>query len=296
MPYVPLNVVLDRMLPVNGTVNLPYPSGRNEGYFFSGFNHTMSIDGAFFRCPRDFIISTQPDRIVMTWRGGFAIPTGAILNIQLEAPGGDFHFDQRTGVTVQNMVSAPLYLVNLGSPNASLPEFYVAKTTSASPKAFKIANIASDCARNVVIHSDQDNAHCAFTIEGEDLYGRGMLERMGGPEENHPAEGNKAFFKVHRITPSHPCNGNVWIGTGNKLGLPTFLPAPGYLLREIINGLAVNGGTVVSGETRPPAATTGDCRGTYTPPEDIPLNGKNSVHLLLSLPNPGNIGYPDYTG
>jgi hypothetical protein len=296
MPYVPLNVVLDRMLPVNGTVNLPYPNGRNEGYFFSGFNHTMSIDGAFFRCPRDFIISTQPDRIVMTWRGEFAIPSGAILNIQLEAPGGDFHFDQRTGVTVQCMVSAPLFLVNLSAPLAMQEEFFVTKVASPATKAFRINQNNSDCPRNILVHSDQDNEHCTFTIEGEDLYGRGMLERVSGPSEGNPSVGNKAFHKIHRITPSHPCNGNIWIGTGDKLGLPTFLPSPGYLIREIINGLAVTGGMIVSGETRPPSATTGDCRGTYTPPEDIILNGKHSVHLLLSLPNPGNIGFPDYTG
>jgi hypothetical protein len=138
------------------------------------------------------------------------------------------------------------------------------------------------------------NESATFTIEGEDLYQRTMIEKISAIPGK--TEGKKAFTKIHRITSNHPCTGHVLIGTGNKLGLPVFLPLAGYLIREIINGEGITGGIVVAGETAYPTATTGDRRGTYSPPETLAPNGKRNIHLLLSLLAPGNIGIPDYAG
>jgi hypothetical protein len=295
MPFVPVNVVLDRPLHANAMINIPYPSGKTEGYFFAGYNHTMSIDGAFFRCPRDFIISTSTDYLVLTWRGDTPIPSGTLLNIQMDAPGGDFYLDQRTGVTVQNMVMCGTYLVNLGSPNASEPEWFVSSAEISASQSLKLINQIPDCPRNIMINSSKDNSHCTFTIEGEDVYARGMLEKIQGPS-SETTHGNKAFHKIHKITSSHPCNGKISIGTGNRIGLPMYLPSPGFLMREMISGITHTTGTILCGEKLPPSAITGDCRGTYTPYEETMLNGKNSFYLMFALPNPGNIGMPDYTG
>ena len=294
MPYVPINIVLDRMLPSGGALNLAYPEGKNEGHLFSGFNHTLTVEGSFFRCPRDFIINTQPDRIIFTWRGDFALPAGTLMNVQLEAPGGDFYFDPRNGVTVSNMVVSPMFMVNLAAPHAPAADFYYFGGIDHT-KPVKLLHNQPDCARNVVVQCEADNSHTHITVEGEDLYFRSMLEKIQGPADG-VAVGNKAFSRITKITATHPCNGNISIGTGTKIGLPVFVPAPGFLMREVINGNAVTGGTIVKGETLLPTATSGDCRGTYTPPAGTSMDGKTTIHLLFSLPNPGNIGMFDYAG
>jgi hypothetical protein len=56
----------------------------------------------------------------------------------------------------------------------------------------------------------------------------------------------------------------------------------------------VDGGLIIAGSDEVPDATTGDRRGTYTPPSSVVMDGKKAIYLLLSLPNPGNIGIPDY--
>ncbi|MGB1540340.1 MAG: hypothetical protein ACPG80_05220, partial [Rickettsiales bacterium] len=145
--------------------------------------------------------------------------------------------------------------------------------------------------------STQDNSHCTFRIEGQDIYGRNMIEDITGPTaEAGRSDGNKAFSKISRISVSGDCYGEISVGSGSKLGLPVFLPGPGFVIREMLNGVGTTGGVIVAGETRFPSATTSDVRGTYTPPRPQELDGRTAVHLLLSLPSPGNIGLPDYTG
>lgn len=295
MPYVAFNLVLDKPLPMNGTLSMPYPADKNEGHFFSAINHTMSAGASFFRAPRDFIITTQPDRIVLTWRGQNTIPSGTIINLQLEEPCGEFYRDLKQGLVVPNLVESRMFLINLTAPRLSYPDYYVTTTNIPEPRLLPLINNEVTTPRNVVIHSTSNNVHCEFTIEGEDIFKREMVEVINGPNTG-VSQGNKAFTRIHRIKANQSCQGEVSIGIGNKLGLPVFLPGPGYVISEIINGQRVYGGTITSGERNVPGPRTGDTRGTYTPPDNFPLNGKNTIHLLVSLPNPGNIGMPDYRG
>lgn len=295
MAYSLMNFVLEKPLHSKGTITLPYPEGKNAGHFFGGINHTLSIDGVFFRSPRDFALFTQQDKIVFTWSGPFSLPVGALLHLQAEMPGGDFYFDPKIGVAITNMVSCPLFMVNLTSPLAE-NEYYCVPPTPVEERQVLIqANTHLHTPRNIIIYSDSDNSHAAFNVVGEDLYNRPMLEKHVLSADGISV-GKKAFSVIHRITSTHSCTGNVWVGTGSALGLPVYLPMPGYLIREIINGEQVTGGTILAAETAFPTATTGDRRGTYTPPPSIVLNGQHSIQLLLSLLAPGNIGLPDYAG
>ncbi len=295
MPFAPMNVILKSALEPKGTLSMPYPEGRNEGHFFGGVNHTLSIEGNFFRSPRDFTLLIQHDRILFTWHGGFVLPAGTLLNIQAEIPGGDYYFDPKIGVTVLNMVHSPMFMVNLASPADAESNYWVEPANAAEGQPLTLVRTQIVTPRNVVVHSKTDNSHATFTIEGEDLYRRSMIEKITAPNAGK-TEGKKAFAQIRRITSSHALKGEISIGSGNKLGLPVYLPSPGYLLREIIDGLAITGGTIIAGENDVPSAITGDRRGTYTPPASVTLNGKHSIHLLLSLLAPGNIGIPDYAG
>lgn len=296
MAYAAVNFILEQSVPSGSSISVPYPPGKNEASFFSAMNHNATIESNFYRCPRDFIIDTQPDRIVFTWRGSFTIPAGTLINLQLEEPCGDFYRDLRNGITVLNMCHSQLFLINLSTPEKPHPEYIVKSNAITATKSLPLVNQWLSVARNLTIHSQDDNAHCSFTIEGEDLYGRPMVESIRGPASGVSA-GKKSFTRILRVTPSHPCNGMISIGTGDRLGLPVFLPGPAFVMREIVNGEEVKGGMIVRGETdMVSTATTGDRRGTYTPPQGVEMNGRNTIQLLVSLPNPSNIGSTDYAG
>ena len=297
MPYVPINLITDHDVKNGDTLSIPYPRGKNEGSFFSAINHTMGIDGQFYICPRDFIVTMRKDHIALHWHGPHNIKKKTLLNIQLEEPGGDFYFDPRRGTTILNMVQSSMYLVNLGGPRVENANLYVRSTNIDAPGNLAFSGENPYTARNVVVHSTQDNSDCIFRISGIDIYGRPMTEDIKGPSaESGRRDGNKAFSKLTNIHIDKACHGEISIGSGSKFGMPVFLPAAGFVIREMMNGSSVSGGVIVSGETTYPTATTGDTRGTYMPPRPHELDGRTALHLLVSLPSPGNIGLPDYAG
>lgn len=297
MPYVPINLILDRDVPRGDTINIPYPRGKNEGSFFSAINHNMGIDGQFYICPKDFIVTMRKDHIALHWHSTHDLRKGMLLNVQLEEPGGDFYFDQKRGTTILNMVQSSMYMVNLGGPRVENANLYVRSMQIRAEKELVVSGEQPFTARNAVVHSTQDNTDCVFRIIGSDLYGRPMVEDIQGPSaEAGRADGNKAFTKITRILVKGDCHGEISVGSGSRFGLPVFLPGPGFVMREMMNGSAVTGGIIAAGETRFPTATTGDTRGTYMPPRPHELDGRTAIHLLLSLPSPGNIGLPDFAG
>ncbi|MBN8531999.1 MAG: hypothetical protein J0L97_09100 [Alphaproteobacteria bacterium] len=295
MPLVVLNALLERKLNYGESIALPYPVGKNEGSFFGGANHTLGIEGRFYRSPRDFLVATQPDRIQFTWVKKVPLPRGTILNLQLEEPGTDYYYDPRTGVTVHNMVPAHHYLVNLAAPKDKQAEHYARQAQPNARGDIPLAQLHPDTPRNVTISSTADDAKRVFRIEGEDPYFRSMVEEIDGVAGG-VAYGRKAFAKVFAVTADGPCQGRISVGFGNRLGLPVYLPSPGLVMRVLLSGHEVIGGTIVPGDTGLATARSGDRRGTYLPPEDVALDGAKSLQLLLCLPNPGNIGAPDYAG
>lgn len=295
MPYVPVNVILDKRLTPNATITIPYPPNKTEGSFFGTFNHTMGVEDRFFRSPLDFIVIPHPDRLVMQWRSNVAIEQGTLIHLQLEELGTDFFFDQKTGVTVKGMVPSPTFMINLGTPIQEDPDYLLSPSIINSAGSLPLKTQQPDVGRTITITSTGDDSDCLFRIEGDDPYQRTMIEEIMGPN-NGMVEGKKAFFKISRIIVSRACKGEVSIGIGRKLGLPVFLPVPGYVLDEVYNGQDIVGGEVLSGEVGIPSPTGGDRRGTYSPPRELTLDGKKALFLLVSLPNPGNIGSPDFDG
>jgi hypothetical protein len=295
MPYVKLNTVLKQDLSPNDKMELKYPEGVTQGSFFGASDHTLGIESRFFRAPKDFIVIPTQENIVVQWTSNLKVPAGALMHFQFQEQGGDYYTDNRTGVTVKGMVQSPTFLVNLGSVTEKDQNFYVQSAEVPSAGRMLLSNNKPDVARNLIIHSTADESAAIFTIEGEDVYLRPMIEQIKGPSTGI-INGKKAFAKINKISISTASKGSVSIGTGNRLGLPVFIPGQGYILQEMINGMPINGGMVVSGELNVPTATTGDRRGTYSPPPSVQLNGRDTIQLFLILPNPGNIGTPDFAG
>jgi len=294
MPYVRVNTILKEDLRPNSKIEVAYPENVTEGSFFGSIDHTLGIESRFFRSPKDFIIIPTSDNLVIHWTANVNVPAGALLHFQLQEQGGEYYTDTRSGTTVRGMVEAKTFLVNLGSVKDRDAVFYVNPAQITSAGRLLLANIKPDCARNVVIFSDKDESDRVFNVYGEDVYMRPMVEHIKGPTVSK-TNGKKAFAKINKITVDGPCKGTITIGTGNRLGLPTFIPGPGYVLHELVNGTLITGGMVVPGELNVAGPSTGDRRGTYTPPPSVNLNGRDSIQLFLILPNPGNIGTPDYS-
>ena len=295
MPYIRLNTVLKTDLKSNTKVEIPYPDGVNEGSFFGAIDHTLGIESRFFRSPKDFIVIPTAENLTIHWTANINIRAGALLHFQLQEQGGDYYTDPKTGITVRGMVEAKTFLVNLGSVKDRDPQHYVHLIHIPAAGRLELTNSKPDVPRNVVITSDSDESGRLFGIHGEDVYLRPMFEQIKGTA-NGKMNGKKAFAKLSKITTDGATRGNITIGTGNRLGLPSFVPGPGYIMAELINGTPVNGGMIVPGEMNVATATTGDRRGTYTPPPSVNLNGRDSIQLFLILPNPGNAGTPDFVG
>lgn len=295
MPYVPVNIVLTKKMRAGDDFSLPYPAGKNKGSFFGVFNHTMACEDRFYRAPNDFLVIPEDDRLLMYWRSPRLLPKDAIMHLQLEEMGSAFYFDPQTGVTVQNTLHANIFMINLQSPLPASTSHFMPSAPVTAAGALTLANPKSDVPRNVTIHSSGDDSARTFRVEGDDVYLRPMIEDISGGNAGI-SEGKKAFARIARITVDGPCAGDIQIGFGMRLGIPVFLPASGYVIRELINGEIAPAGIIEPGEFGVPAAKTGDRRGVYIPSPTVTLDGHTPVHLLISLPNPGNIGTPDYAG
>lgn len=296
MPFTLINTVIENDLKPGDSLRFPYPEGKSPRHYFGAIHHTLSFDANFYRSPAHLIAVTGRDDIEIIWQGPVTIPGQTLVNIQLEEPGGEFYVDPKYNVTIRNMVRSQMFLMSLGRPHASDLEYFYAPATidAAGELTLKNNELQESVPRNVVIHAEGDVSACTFKVHGEDLYDQPITEHIPGPSEQGLAEGKKTFLRVHRIVATAPCGAAVKIGTGQALGLPAHLPGSGFVFRQMIDGRGIERGIIIPGYTDRPGPDTPDVRGTYTPPDDIELDGKKAIQILVSLFNPGNIGMRDY--
>ncbi|MBI1274402.1 hypothetical protein GC177_00315 [bacterium] len=294
MPFVNVNIVLDKPLEPDQRLAFPYPEGLNEASFFGAFNHNLVVDDVFCKSPIDFVIIPRSAFLELHWRKNQTVAKGKFLHVRLEELGTNAHYDAKNNVTLVNTFPANLFMINLRAPLPRDHQFYIPPMQLTKPGALPLAKNHPDVPRNVIIAATVNATQVQFKIVGQDVYNRNMTEVITGPNAGIRS-GKKAFNKILSIQASQPCNGDIAVGVGNRIGLPVFLPAEGYVVQEMI-GSAVpqSPGLLIPGDIGAPTATSGDRRGTYTPPSTAALNGRNGIYLLMSLPNPGNIGSEDF--
>lgn len=291
-----VNTVLHESLLPGATIRIPYPENKARHHFIDAGEHKLSIGSTFFRFPRDFFITFHTDCFMLHWRSERTIQAGTLLHLNLDEPLAEHYRNTHLDIEIAGLVAAPVYLINLGAPQAENHKFYFEAVAHPVLGPIALTQHQPDCPRNITLHSDHDNSSVLFTLEGNDLYGNPMIEQVMGPSPQHPAIGLKAFASMRRIQPNQPCRGMISAGTGNILGLPVFIPGEGYVLQQVIDGKPVTDGQIIAGATDIPSATTGDRRGTYAPSANHLPNGHHVIHLLAALVSPGNIGIPDYEG
>jgi len=143
--------------------------------------------------------------------------------------------------------------------------------------------VTLDVPRNVIIDSSGADTTQTATVYGYDVYGIPMSEAIAFNGTTAVA-GKKAFKRVTRIAIDILMAGNAFVGTGDVLGLPYFTSSRNYVLTAY-DGAFVTTGTYVAGVTTTATTTTGDVRGTYTPPSATDAAKRLTAYIFLADPD-----------
>lgn len=276
-----------------GTFTASYPTGTNKGTFFGGSDHAMSVAKVPYVAPRGFTLTFNAANITVTNNSGVTWASGSAIILELQVPGEKLaRIDARES---KRAVCAGMVL-NLEAPIAADPDgisvsqsVVVATTPLATiTGALASGGVATfDVPRNVV---GAWTGAAVLTVTGTDEYGNAVVESSASGTS---FAGKKAFKTVTRVSFS----ANVTlatVGSGNVLGLPVFLPAAGYIVKELQDGAVAGAGTVVAADITKPTATSGDVRGTYVPA--VAPDGAKVYQLIVALQDVAARGAVQYSG
>lgn len=288
-----VNFVTQEVISRNKSIFFPYPEGKEPGRYYGAINHMLSFEGQFFSSPRDFMVLFHPDKFEMVWQRDNTIPAQTLMHLQIDEPGGQYFSELKFGIMIKNMVRSQVFMMNLGQPQHANHALFFGPGPVAAAGPLGLTGTQDPVSRNVSVSCEGNAKDVIFKVYGEDVYQRPMCEYIDGCNAGVTV-GKKAFTRVNKVVASGPADGNVSVGTGDKLGLPAFLPGSGFVLRYMIDGRGLTGGVIIPGYSGRPGPYTGDVRGTFTLPQDISLDGRKTVQILVSLFNAANIGLNDY--
>lgn len=290
--------ILAADVATGGTFTVGYPSGYDRGSFSTGFRHKLSAIGRVFNAPEDMTLNFGAANATVTYNGATTLVAGTKFTFEFDIPG-------EVNPTVEAVSGANIYtaaklaVLHLGSPSASGATNIAAAQAIAGAVALALNGtlvvngvgvIDARTGRNVVaVSSNAGDTTQSITVTGTDMYGVAMHETIA-LNGTVTVAGKKAFKKITGIVASAALAGNISVGTGNVLGLPSYLLSAGYVLKELQDGAAAVAGTFVAGlaMSTKPAATTADVRGTYTP--NAAPDGSKAYSIIASLNNPAFLG------
>jgi hypothetical protein len=287
MSFDVIKTTLASAVADDATFAVDYPTGRTGGSYTGGRGHEAIANGFGPMSVANGLASFSfgASAVTITNLTGQTLPAGTQVLVQLDRVGLD-NPSESPNLASDTMAELTTVMINLGSPIASDSDAVV--ETQAATLADGLAtgiNGASegvlDVPRNVVAAW---TGTAVLTVTGTDEFGNVVRESSGSGTS---FTGKKAFKTVTDVTVSANVTG-LTVGTSKVLGLPVFLPATGYVIRELVDGAAATAGTLVAGVTTAATATTGDVRGTYSP-NGTP-NGTLSWQLVAVLDDPSNIG------
>lgn len=303
MSFKNTTFTLATALATSGTVTVGYPSGFQKGHFSGGIGHKLIAGGNTYSAPGDFELTfnANASSITLTWRASVTLAAGTACRLQLERR-GKYPLETKPvfGASIEKSVMrAPVVAIDLGSPDALVTNG-IAQAQSASGAHTLTLNgslVASgvavlDVPRNVIVDSGGADT-AVLTVTGTDVYGNTVVEAIT-LNGTTAVSGKKAFKTVTSVTSSATISNGAFVGTGDVLGLPVYLPGTGYVLREMEDGVTATAGTLVAGVQTKPTATTGDVRGTYDP--NSACNGDKGFVLIAALPDADHAGYAQYAG
>lgn len=306
-----IEVLLASALAAAGTFTVDYPSGFDENHF-SPVGHKISVkDGGQLLQGRDFGITFAKTQATVTAATGFStLPAGTTLFVEMHLRGERDDKDLTNIRSAAGRVSAgnrisrrQLVEVNFGAP-ATLDADGICESQNRTGAGVLLINGALsdgdlatsvatlDVPRNVI--ADSGGADTAvITVTGTDEYGNVVVESIT-LNGTTAVPGKKAFKTITGVSSDGTISNGFFLGTGDVLGLPVFLPNSVHVLYDTEDGAAVTDGTYVAGVLTKPTATTGDVRGTYDP--NSACDGAKNFTVVMALDNPEFIGVPQYAG
>lgn len=227
-------------LAASGTLTVAYPSGRSKGnYALSGGRHIMIVrGGTTYYAPDDFTLTfnANASSITLTWGSGKpTLAAGTTISLQIDRHGQDDGRPVDPASAVRE-IAAPLWLIDLGSPNVADADGVAASQSVAAAASFSLdgalvvdGEAVFDVPRNVVATWTTTSV---LTITGKDEYGNTMVEKSASGTSH---TGKKAFKKVTSVTSSASIT-SATVGTGDVLGLPVFVGDSGLIKAEFLDG------------------------------------------------------------
>lgn len=277
-----ISQVLTSAVADAGTYTATYPSLRDAGSY-EATGHKLSVEGAILNHPADFTLTFGASSITVTNASGSSWSADATVRLQLNRAG-----DPDQQLESERARTAVVIEVNLGEPDIADPNG-VCESQSGAAGALTLngalvsGGVATfDVPRNIVIDSGGADT-ATLTITGTDEYGETLTEDITLNGTTAVA-GKKAFKTVTGVVSDATISNGAFVGTGDVLGLPMFLPGAGNIVAEIEDGAAASAGTAVAGVTTEATATTGDVRGTYDP--NTAMDGATNIRLMVALTDP----------
>lgn len=283
----------------NGTFTVGYPTGKGAGDYIGGYKHKMAALQSNYEAPRDFTVAFTTT-ITVTWKGDTTLPAGERVRLQLDRLGDDSTESEKQVISPKIQFPA-MAVIDLGCPDAIVTNGVCqAQSPSGAGNltlngALVVNGVAVlDVPRNVIADSGgADDA--VLTVYGTDEYGVSMIEAIQ-LNATTAVPGKKAFKTITRVACDKAIANGAFLGTGDVLGLPCFLPAATHIIADFednVVDLSIDG-TAVAGVTSVATATTGDVRGTYDP--GVSCDGAVGFKLLTILTDPTKRGVPQYAG
>lgn len=299
MSYDSITTTLSSDVADNGTFAVNYPTGKGAGDYIGAYKHKMAALQSIYNAPVDFTLAFTTV-ITVTWKANTTLPAGTVVRLQVDRLGDDS--TNAEDQIVSSKVKFPaMAIIDLGCPDAIDDDGVCAAQNRTGAGALLVngalasGGVATlDVPRNLIVDSGGADT-AVLTITGTDEYGVVVVESITLNGTTAVA-GKKAFKTVTGVSSSATITNSAFIGTGDVLGLPCFLPAATNIIADLEDGvvdLSIDG-TAVAGVTTAATATTGDVRGTYDP--GVACDGAVSFKLLAILTDPTKRGVPQYGG
>lgn len=289
---VVVSSTLGSALVNDATTTFSLPTGYDESMIAKGGHKLVVRNGGTFDNDAEFNVAVAGSTVTLTNRTETTIAAGSELFLELKLK-GNAPVDPRPDFSGK-VGNVQTVMVNLGAPATADADGVCASQSGTANTAMTIdgalasGGVATfDVPRNVV--AAWTNA-AVLTVKGTDEYGNVIVESSASGTS---MAGKKAFKTITEVKPSANITGAT-VGSGDVLGLPFFLPAAGYILKEFEDGAAATTGTTVAGVQTEPTATTGDVRGTYDP--NSACNGDKNFSLLIAVEGDMHRGADQFAG
>lgn len=294
-----VEVTLSADAGIGGTFTVSYPSYRSALSYNGATDHEIHSNSvrALRAADGDFSVAMGASNMTVSLLRGGSFVEGATIFLHLERAqvatvlGEDVEFANEA-----NMDAVSLVRISLGSPATADADGAVASQAATAAGGLATGINGALASGGVATFATPRNVVAAWTntavltVTGTDEYGEVVKESSASGTS---LTGKKAFKTITGVSVSADVTG-LTVGSGNVLGLPTYLGQTGDVVKEIFDGAAVTNGTFVAGVTSTATATTGDVRGTYAP--NSAPNGSRTYEVIAAFRNPSYKGVDQFSG